>query len=122
MGDRFDYFVSGDGTPGDDVMDTTWVDPEIHLGRLYEELSDGTQAAAPAPVTDNVAHVDDAVRDALASVRPDQVSDLGARWATAVELQGGGVSTAEAVAVLHDLVGLCVAARDAGLRLYVARL
>ena len=26
MGDRIDFFVSADGTPGDDLMDTTWVD------------------------------------------------------------------------------------------------
>ena len=41
MGEHFDYFVSDDGTPGDDVMDTTWVDPEVHVGRLYSELNGG---------------------------------------------------------------------------------
>ena len=121
MGERFDFFVSDDGTPGDDVVDTTWVDPEVHVGRLYAELNGGVRAPRPTHVTANVDRVADEVRDALASVRPDQVAGLGARWATSDELHAGGVSAAEATAVLHDLVGLCVSARDAGLGLYVAR-
>ena len=120
MGEHFDYFVSDDGTPGDDVMDTTWVDPEVHVGRLYAELNGGVQAPPPTHVTANVERVADEVRDALAAVGPDQVADLGTRWATADELHAGGVSAAEAIAVLHDLVGLCASARDAGLGLYVA--
>lgn len=121
MGEHFDYFVSDDGTPGDDVMDTTWVDPEVHIGRLYAEVNGGVRAPRPTHVTANVERVADEVRDALAAVGPDQVADLGTRWATADELHDGGVSAAEAIAVLHDLVGLCVSARDAGLGLYVAR-
>jgi len=121
MGERFDFFVSNDGTPGDDVVDTTWVDPEVHVGRLYAELNGGVRAPRPTHVTANVDRVADEVRDALASVRPDQLAGLGARWAASDELHAGGVSAAEATAVLHDLVGLCVSARDAGLGLYVAR-
>jgi hypothetical protein len=121
MADRIDFFVSDDGTPGDDVMDTTWVDPEVHVGRLYAELSDGVQPPGLTYVTANVDRVADDVRDALASVGPDQVAELGTRWATTDELRTGGVSAAEATAVLHDLVGLCVSARDAGKGLYVAR-
>ena len=121
MADRIDFFVSDDGTPGDDVMDTTWVDPEVHIGRLYAEVNGGVRAPRPTHVTANVERVADEVRDALAAVGPDQVADLGTRWATADELHAGGVSAAEAIAVLHDLVGLCVSARDAGLGLYVAR-
>ncbi len=121
MGDRIDFFVSADGTPGDDLMDTTWVDPEVHVGRLYAELNGGVRPPRPTYVTANVDRVADEVRDALASVGPDQVAELGTRWATTDELHAGGVSAAEATAVLRDLVGLCVSARDAGLGLYVAR-
>ncbi len=119
MGDRFDYYVSGDGTPGDDVMDTTWLDPAVHLSTLCAELTG--HDVRLSTVLPHVDRVPDDVRDALATVPLDRMSDLGDRWAATDALTADAISAAEATALLHDLVALCAAGRDNGQSLYVAR-
>ena len=121
MGDRYDYYVSGDGTPSDDVVDTTWLDPVVHLGWLHAELNGGDASLHLQEVDGHVDRVPDGVRDALADVTPDRLPEVGARWAASAELAADDVSAAEATALLHDLVGLCVTGRDTGHGLYVAR-
>jgi hypothetical protein len=121
MGNRFDYYVSGDGTPGDDVVDTTWLDPVVHLGRLRAVLTGEGEDLRLRKVRPHVDRVPDDVRDALAAVPLDGVSDLGDRWAATDELTADAISPAEAKALLHDLVALCVAGRETGQGLYVAR-
>ncbi len=134
---HYDYFVSGDGIPGDDVVDTRWVDPALHVGRLYARLTN--QPWSPALVqlvrlehlpamddaedseTPGLERVPDEVRDALADVPPERLQSLGTWWASTDELVRDEVPADEVTALLHDLVALCVTGRDSGQGLFVAR-
>ena len=67
-----------------------------------------------------VEQVPDEVRDALAEVDPERIVKLGAWWAETAEFTVDDVPTAEVTALLHDLVGLSVTARERGESLCVA--
>lgn len=120
MGVIYDYFVSSDGIPLDDVVDTRWVDPVVHLGRLYAELTGEPPIVGLLRISPVVEQVPHEVRDALAAVDPGRIEELGAWWAETAEFAVDDVPTAEVTALLHDLVGLSVTARERGESLCVA--
>jgi hypothetical protein len=120
MGVNYDYFVSSDGIPSDDVVDTRRVDPVVHLGRLYAELTGAPPIVALRRISPVVEQVPHEVRDALAAVDPERIEQVGAWWAETAEFAVDEVPTAEVTALLHDLVGLSVAARERGESLCVA--
>src|SRR6478752_2004785 len=85
MGVIYDYFVSSDGIPLDDVVDTRWVDPVVHLGRLYAELTGEPPIVGLLRISPVVEQVPHEVRDALAAVHPGRIEELGAWWAETAE-------------------------------------
>jgi hypothetical protein len=135
MSVNYDYFVASDGLPGNDVVDTRWVDPTVRLGQLYARLTDQcwmprlvrTTRTSPLPshgdgawyLRPSIEKVADDVRDALAAVVDEQVPELGEWWAGTEEFRRDQVPAAEATALLAALVRLCDEGRQRDQHLYV---
>jgi hypothetical protein len=136
VGVRYDYFAAPsdeaaaavimDGPEQFPVVETTWLDAAVVMGKLeelltgrpYDEVAEDPRCAEDLAVAHGgellVLTVTDGLRDALASV--DELGGVAADWARIEELRGIDAGLLEDV--LGQLKALAAAAVQNGERLY----